>query len=272
VSVWERQPEQVDPFVKEMGDKMDYIVALDDVPEDAKNHAGKMAVAWMEAAGENGIPCAFIVKDEKIAWIGHPMSMDEPLAKVVAGRWDIEAAASKRREEKAMERKFMAVWPKIVKHLQADENKEALAAINEAIADEPKFEAMIGFQKYRIMSQGDDAEAASAYGNRLIDGALKDDANSLNAIAWMIVAPENKLPAAKRDLKLAMKAAERANDLKQGEDWQILDTLAKACFDSGDTSRALKLQERAVKLSEGQNEEIKERLEQYRKAAEEKKP
>ncbi|MFW5652932.1 MAG: redoxin domain-containing protein, partial [Planctomycetota bacterium] len=47
---------------------------------------------YMTAAGKSGIPTAFIVgRDQKIEWIGHPMSMDEPLQKVVAGEWDAEA-------------------------------------------------------------------------------------------------------------------------------------------------------------------------------------
>ena len=44
---------------------------------------------YMEAAGQNGIPTCFIVgKTGEIEWIGHPMSMDESLAKIVDGSWD----------------------------------------------------------------------------------------------------------------------------------------------------------------------------------------
>ena len=52
-----------------------------------------MAKTWMQAAGQNGIPTAFVVnKESRIAWIGHPMTIDSPLSKVVAGEWDIQAA------------------------------------------------------------------------------------------------------------------------------------------------------------------------------------
>ncbi|HWQ90364.1 MAG TPA: TlpA disulfide reductase family protein [Clostridia bacterium] len=69
-NVWERDEKKVEPFVKEMGEKMTYRVALDDKQG---NKEGKMATAWMEAAGQNGIPAAFLVdKNGKIAWIGHP--------------------------------------------------------------------------------------------------------------------------------------------------------------------------------------------------------
>ncbi len=48
--------------------------------------------AYMEAAGQGGIPTAFIVKEGTVQWIGHPMEMDEPLKQVVAGTYDAKAA------------------------------------------------------------------------------------------------------------------------------------------------------------------------------------
>ena len=61
----ERDLAAVEPFVNGMGDQMNYRVALDD--------QNKMAKAWLDAAGINGIPTAFVVgRDSKIAWIGSP--------------------------------------------------------------------------------------------------------------------------------------------------------------------------------------------------------
>src|SRR5262249_22804189 len=108
VSICEQSQDGVEPFVKQMGDKMDYSVALDVVAEGQQGNEGKRAQAGMAAADENGIPTAFVIrKDGKIAWIGHPMSMDEPLAKIVAGDWDLEAAASERKEAKAAQEKMI---------------------------------------------------------------------------------------------------------------------------------------------------------------------
>ncbi len=56
----------VEKFVKAQGDKMNYTVAF--------SADGKMNRDWMQAAGEGGIPCAFVVDGQgKIAYIGHPM-------------------------------------------------------------------------------------------------------------------------------------------------------------------------------------------------------
>ena len=83
--VWENQVEDVEPFVKKMGDKMTYRVALDDKSSDSK---GQMAKTWMEAAGRNGIPSAFLVNTKGVvAWIGHPMELkEETIEDALAGK------------------------------------------------------------------------------------------------------------------------------------------------------------------------------------------
>ena len=135
VDVWERDTKLVKPFVDEMGDKMDYSVALDAVPEKGDPNDGAMARAWMRAAEENGIPTAFVVHDGKIAWIGHPMEMDEPLAKIIAGDWDPRAMARKRLVEKTKERKATLVREKVFPLYNARNYKATVAAIDEATGD-----------------------------------------------------------------------------------------------------------------------------------------
>ena len=89
---WERDDSLVAPFVKKMGDKMTYRVALDDK---ASNKKGQMAKTWMEAAGRNGIPSAFLVDTKGVvAWIGHPMELKEQvIEEVLAGTFDVRKAA-----------------------------------------------------------------------------------------------------------------------------------------------------------------------------------
>ena len=75
VNIWERGDDvsaTVTRFVEDMGDQMDYAVALD-------TDDGFMSERWMKAAGRRGIPSAFVVREGRIAWIGHPMSLEEAL-------------------------------------------------------------------------------------------------------------------------------------------------------------------------------------------------
>ena len=74
-------PEQVAKFVEKRGDKLGYTIAFADDRETYD--------AYMKAAGQDGIPCSFVIgKDGKIAYIGHPLFLDEVLPKVLAGTWD----------------------------------------------------------------------------------------------------------------------------------------------------------------------------------------
>src|ERR1017187_2131157 len=90
---YERDDSLVAPFVKKMGDQMTYRVALDDK---TTNKDGRMAKTWMEAAGRNGIPSAFLVDTKGvIAWIGHPMELEEKVIEdVLAGTFDVRKAAA----------------------------------------------------------------------------------------------------------------------------------------------------------------------------------
>jgi len=78
--------EAVEKMVAQKGDVMGYTVAWD--TERATNEA------YMQAARQTGIPCAFLVdKTGEIAYIGHPYYLDFPLAKVIAGNWDVKRGA-----------------------------------------------------------------------------------------------------------------------------------------------------------------------------------
>ncbi|HET6203234.1 MAG TPA: TlpA disulfide reductase family protein [Planctomycetota bacterium] len=75
----DRRLEVLETFVKQQKDKMEYRVAYD-----GKRVMGK---AWMEASGQGGIPCAFLVdRAGKIRWIGHPMEMEDALKTLASGR------------------------------------------------------------------------------------------------------------------------------------------------------------------------------------------
>jgi thiol-disulfide isomerase/thioredoxin len=272
VSVFEREPDKVKPFVEEMGDKMDYRVAMDAVPAMGTGNDGFMAKNWMIAAGQEGIPTAFIVNgDGLINWIGHPAQMDEPLAKIIDGKYDVKVAAAEFKKAQAQKAKMRELQLAVGKAMQAKDYKAAVEAVDKAIADDEKLETMIGGFKFNTMAKLDGSEAKMLeYGKHLVTDVYKDNAQQLNNVAWTIVDPQAKKADAKM-LKLALQAAQRADELQKGKDGAIADTLARAYFMSGDAAKALETQERAVKLTEGtpigKDPGIKDRLEEYRKAA-----
>ena len=82
----------VAPFVKKMGDKMTYRVALDDKTSEKD---GRMSRTWMEAAGRESIPTAFLVDTKGvIAWIGHPLQLKEQVIEnVLSGKFPVSKGA-----------------------------------------------------------------------------------------------------------------------------------------------------------------------------------
>ncbi len=95
---------------------------------------------YFAAAGQRGIPCAFIVgKTGKIEWIGHPMKMDSPLEQVVDDKWDrqaylVEFKAQKKREAQQM--LLMGLARSVGKSTKAGKFDEAIDAIDEALEDD----------------------------------------------------------------------------------------------------------------------------------------
>lgn len=274
VDVWENDVSLVEPFLKEMGDKMDYNVALDDVPKGGNPNEGAMAKTWLRAAEENGIPSSFVIRDGKIAWIGHPMSMDEPLAKIVAGEWDPKEFAAKRLATKAVEKKMMAVQQKVYKPYRAKDWKATLAAIEEVSSGEPELAEQFQSLKFTALCNGGDVDAGLALGAKLLD-QNKDQAMAINNIFWYVIDPEMNSKPDPRVAKLAVQALKRADELTKGENMMILDSLANALFAAGDAQGAVTAEEKALKALEAETKDrahpyykqFNDSLERFKKAA-----
>ena len=215
VNIWDTEKDESQPqrlqrvkeFVADQGEKMGYTVALEQ-GEDS------MSKSWMNAADRNGIPSAFIVNGEgRIAWMGHPMGMDKPLAQIVSGEFDIATA-------------------------------EPIAA------KQAKRMHMIytAYEQFQIGTRTPDGDAQRAYliGLALAQQIRWDDAESLNLIAWPVL--DETSPVLHRDYDFALKLGARAAELTRHEDPMILDTYALALFKTGKIQEAIVQQKKAVQL------------------------
>ena len=231
--------DKVVPFVEKMGDKMDYRVTIE--------ADGVMGKTWFKAAGQNGIPCAFVVdKAGKVAWIGHPMEMDEPLAKIVAGGWDLAKAAVDHQKAMELQAKRMQVGRELAKVRKDKDWKKVIEMIDAAVQEEPQLARSFGPMKLDALFELEDYAAAYALVAKLAEENKQAPA-ALNQLAWTIL---DKPGLKKRDLDLALKLAEQANEGAKGKDAGVLDTLARAHFDKGNTDKAIELQKQAVELAE----------------------
>ena len=275
VDVWERDTKLVEPFLKEMGDKMDYSVALDDIPKGGDANDGAMANGWMKAAEEIGIPTAFVIQDGKIAWIGHPMSMDEPLAQVVAGDWKPGEMAEKRLVRKAKEKKLMAVRSKVYSPYRSHDFKATLAAINEVTTSAPELADDFAPIRFASLCNSGEIDKGMKLGEKLYE-EHKDSAGALNNIFWDVIDPELNANPDPQVAHLARRASERAVELSDGKQFAYLDTLAEAQFVTGDPALALATEEKALKFLKmelkDQNhpyyKQLQARVDRFRQAAE----
>jgi hypothetical protein len=98
---------------------------------------------------------------------------------------------------------------------------------------------------------------------------LENDAKGLNNAAWEILTDEKCEDEA---AALALRFAERSNELTNYSSWVFLDTLALAKFKTGDAQTAVELQRKAIELSGGQSAEVlKGRLARFEAALRERK-
>jgi len=336
VDVWEQGADKettVNKFVQQMGDQMDYHVAMD--TEDTF-----MAKKWMEAADQGGIPTAFLVQQGKIIWIGHPMGgLEDSLKEVTAGKFDLEKARKRGKAQKKVEAflqkasqggdeaallkegkelealdkelggitpgepfnaeealksiKFQSAMQKYQQALIADKPGEDIdkleAAARAAAPKEVAFDdikkqlqknvahAKVAkknqalFAKYaEAVGENGDTNAAAKLGKEIENLNLKDP-ETLNELAWTILTDES---VKTRDLGLATRLAKAGVDASEGKDFAVLDTYARALFDSGKIADAVDCQKKAVAACENETAkaELQATLKKYQAAAGQAKP
>jgi tetratricopeptide (TPR) repeat protein len=279
VNVWEDRNAKdnsfhakVESYASDMG--LQYLVAAD-------GYEGKVAKAWMEASGSNGIPTSFIVgKDGTVLWVGHPMAgMDEAIQQILDGKYDMEAAKAKdeaRRKAAAERRAASAAMAKVIAPIteayRAGDVAKAIQLLDAAIAENPKMAVNLSMTKFNYLIRSDEAKAQE-WALEMSRGIAKDNAQLLNTLAWTIV--DDKGPIKKPNAAIAVQIAERAVAIvPENEPFApyVIDTLAYALYKDGKLDRALECQSKAVALAEnvkGLNpetlKEMKERLEEFKK-------
>ncbi|MDA0803511.1 MAG: redoxin domain-containing protein [Planctomycetota bacterium] len=223
----ERDP--VDPFVKAKGDAMGYLVAWD--------KGGETARRWMEAAGQKGIPCTFVVSNKKILWIGNPhdKKFDDIVQLALSGRYDPD------------------ITPKGEPLIDAARSAAKVGNFNQAILHydaalelDPRVMFNAATEKYLMLAtQKHDAEAAKAWAAQCLD-TYGDGPDELAEMA-VFVATSPRL--SDHDLDAAQALAEKAVEVSGGTDAGALAAQARVRFLHGDLSGAYFAQRKAYKVA-----------------------
>lgn len=229
-------------FVRQAGDMMAYNVAY-------ATPKGAMTQGWMRAAGQTGIPCAFVVdRQGKIGWIGHPlMGLEEAVDLALEGHLDATAAAAIDKAWAARRAKAAKASAALRAAVQAGKTDEALQLNEEMFDGMPYAAANYATNKYELLS-AQSPEAAHDYGTSL----LEEKANApivLQAVAGTIVLEGSPVKGG-RDYKLAQSLL-LASWKCAAPDPSAAQLMARAYFMLGDKEQAVKCQQNALRLMEG---------------------
>lgn len=228
---------------------------------------------YMEAAGQGGIPTAFIVgKDQKIEWIGHPMSMDEPLKAIVEDKWDRQKFAEEFKEQQELQ----LVMAKLQKAMSKQDTAKAIEIVDEAIAEFKSDATKDNLKLIRLQLQLMDKDSADDLPQIVADAVKQygDRSEVINGVAWSIVEAmeQGRIEVNQELLGTIRPAIEKAAKEGVGDTRAAtLDTAAHVQFLCGDSEAALKTQKEAIELASPQlKKQLKKFLEEVEQAREKK--
>jgi thiol-disulfide isomerase/thioredoxin len=253
------EPDQakVEAFVKKMGDKMNYRVALDDT---SKDEIGAMNKNWMIASAARGIPTAFIVdKNSKLVWKGHPMQMDRILPAIIDGTFDTK-------KEAEFQTKMEELQLEYVKAIRADDVDKAFAALEEMKKLDPAGAKDRELNKaYVLITRKKDYAAGQELMAKLADTEFKDNGGALMSIASVISSIKEE---GKANLDLALRLAQRAVELNGAADPGSQQILAQVYAAKGDYAKAIEAQTKVVDSLEGMSRaRAQKALDEYKSKA-----
>lgn len=231
----------VKAFVKKMGSKMGYRVAVDDA-------AGTMAKTWLKAAGKNGIPCAFVVdKKGRIAYIGHPMSLDEAVLKKLLAEPSTKAPAlaagpqAKEPSAKAMELAGQAKT--LLAAGKVEEAGAVIAMVHEEL--EGPFVYLGGLLELELLLVSKKNDDAMALAESLAEDFPESGVAGTLAAELLVRAAD----ASDKMFVLATKLAAPASEADGPARSAAFSVLARVAFRQGDAAKAVDLQKRAVEAA-----------------------
>jgi len=240
--------EKVREMVAAKGDALNYTIAWD---------SGRTTyAAYMDAAGRKGIPCSFVVDQKgKIAYIGHPMFLDEPLGELVDGTWDAARDPAQLEQDSEVFFGFYA---------SARSNpKDTLAKLTDFEKAHPKLHALTDPLRLQLTLAAGEPAAAEAVAAKLLErGMATKDVELLLQIAGVCGDPNAKAPPPVLDL--ALRAAQGASEISGGKDMNALALLARVHAARGDFAAAVTAQTQAIQAApEKKRASLMKTLEEY---------
>lgn len=197
--------------------------------------------AYMEDAGQQGIPCSFVIdRDGKLAYVGHPHDLDYVLERVMAGKWRGKEDADELRKMNdsiaSLAELAMSDAPKAL------EMVEHIRRVNPRRVNSLDFayvEVIVLCQNQRFDLAKDRVESAARPSMEAADWG------TLAMLGGALASPELNPEGQHRDVALAkIKEAEVALN----DDWQNLLQVGIAYMSTGDFEKYKTCMNRVIEL------------------------
>lgn len=255
---WEREEDKVKPFIAEMGEKMSYRVVMD--------KDSYMADNWMKAAGQNGIPTAFVVnKESKVAWIGHPATLTTAiLTDISEGKFDLAKASADFLKESAAKEAREAKSNKLRDAAMKKDWDGALAVLDDMEKDDPAMAQNLLPNRIAFTIKKNDQPAALQLASKIAEDP-KANPIMVNYVVTMLL-NETQDPTGdtiKGAVALVERGLQNLEGRPQAEEIEVafLTTLARGQFMGGDKDAAVKSQGQA--LAKAKKDTDKKRYAEY---------
>lgn len=244
VDVWEHHGDEekpydaylpaVEKFVRGNEANMGYAVVAD-------NNEQHMGNNWLKAAGQNGIPSTFIVKEGKIIWIGHPIKLDSTLQLIMNGSYNMQeykTAFDKRVEASQKQSAGMrAAMEPVTAALKAKDYRKAFEMMEKAKEAQPILKISMDNMKFTTLLKYVSEKEAIAFAEQ-----WKKDFDGAPGYALQAVAGENEL--SKDTYLWALKNFEANNTRPVNP--LMYNLIASVYAKAGDYQSAIRNQEKAV--------------------------
>ncbi|WP_437918100.1 hypothetical protein [Sphingobacterium sp. LRF_L2] len=246
MNVWEKIPEsdsyesvlpKVSNFVKSIGDKMSYNVAVD--------HGERyFAKEWLKKAQAPGIPTTFLIKDGQFLWIGHPSKLEAVITQVIDGTFNIQEMraahqASIELSKKATNAHLAEIAP-IDQAIKEKKFEKAFALIDTVIARDPMQKYTLNIRKFNILLENVSEKEALTF----VDEWKKKDGDRVAIYPAQSIVDKTGL--SKETYLYAANVFNRGAQETQKPNPMFYELAAKAYSLAGDYKNAVDIQTKAV--------------------------
>jgi len=250
IGISTEEEETVRNFVQRRGREIEYHIAVDSRKSTHRS--------WMRAAERDGVPSAFIVgRKGKVQFIGNPYDSDfsQVLTAVLNGRYDAKLfEQAKPMLEAAKRARDLRNW------------NQATRYYNQVLDLDARVFALVSLDIYEMLLVDMNAEdEADEFARKLLQ-QYSDDGGFLVHFARK-VATDPAISDEKRDMDLAMKAANRAGQVLGSSHPDGLAVRAEINYLLGNYEKAVTFQRRAWMFANPQHKaRFERRLNAYRDA------